>query len=195
MPKPERLVLLLLASATLGAADFTGGLQLGPALPLGDFKTVTDGSTGFQFSLFGLWDLDQGHAIRARFTSTGASGKPRNIPTSAGPAPLGGDYEVTLNASSLGADYLYFFNGNAKDGPYAGAGAALARNGISLTLGNFSGRDTNTAADFGLYTGYHFTPHWSAELAYHTSRFNKAAGAVNLDYALPSLALVGGYTF
>jgi opacity protein-like surface antigen len=196
-----RTTLFLLATASLGAADFTGGIQLGPAFPLGDMKTLTDSSVGGQLNLFGLWTIDGGHMIRARLDGTAASGKPKSIPSPAGPQTLNGQVKIDASIGSLGADYLYYLNGSRDAGPYFGAGLAAGTAKLSLALaGNSNTTDFNSStAVLGLYGGYQFNSHWSAELTFRSARFKKTIGttAGNLDfsYSMPALALVAGYTF
>jgi outer membrane protein W len=201
-----RTTLFLLATASLGAADFTGGIQLGPAFPLGDMKTLTDSSTGGQFNLFGLWTIDGGHMIRARLDGTAASGKPQSIPSSAGNLKLNGDVKIDASIGSLGADYLYYINGSRDAGPYFGAGLAAGTAKVSLanTSGNTSTTDYNSSsAVLGLYGGYQFNRHWSAELTFRSAKFKKTivltngtnSASVDFSYSMPAVAVVAGYTF
>lgn len=192
-----RTALLLLATASLGAADFTGGIQLGPAFPLGDMKTLTDSSVGAQLNLFGLWDLQGGHMIRARLDGTAASGKPKSIPTPAGTQTLDGRVKIDASIGSLGADYLYFLNGSRDAGPYLGAGLAAGTAKISLELpGDARAQDYNSStAVVGLYAGYQFNRHWSTELTFRSARFKKTIQGFDFSYSMPALALVAGYTF
>jgi len=185
----SRVALLLLAAASLGAADFTGGIQLGPAFPMSDFKTVTNTSVGGAVNFFFLWDLDGGHMVRARLDGTSASGTAADAPV-----------KVSVGVGSLGADYLYYFEGSRNHGPYAGAGAAYASTSAKLELqvpglkiSTFS--DTYSSAIFGLYGGYQFTPHWSAEVAYRYTRISPNQTGLDSSVNLPSLAVMAGYTF
>ena len=200
-----RTTLFLLATASLGAADFTGGIQLGPAFPLGDMKTLTDSSSGGQLNLFGLWAIDGGHMIRARLDGTVASGKPKSIPVPGGTLQLNGEQKIEASIGSLGADYLYYLNGSRDAGPYFGAGLAAGTAKLSVnTSGGSNTTDFNSStAVLGLYGGYQFNRHWSAELTFRSARFKKNVGVtqngvsknVDLSYSMPVLAVVAGYAF
>jgi hypothetical protein len=201
-----RTTLFLLATASLGAADFTGGIQLGPAFPLGDMKTLTDSSVGGQLNLFGLWTIDGGHMIRARLDGTAASGKPQSIPVPGGTSQLNGKVSIDASNGSLGAVYLYYLKGSRDAGPYLGAGLAAGTAKISLanTTGNTSTTDYNSSTEvFGLYGGYQFNRHWSAELTFRSAKFKKSivitngtrAASFDFSYSMPALAVVAGYTF
>lgn len=195
---------LILCASALSAADFTGGVQLGPAFPQGDMKTLTDGRTGAQLVFFGRWDLGGGHAIRARLDSTAAKGTPDSFNTPFGKAVNGPLVEMTASLSTLGADYLYHFDGTPGHGFYAGGGLAYGSNEVELELplanGGFRKEGHSAGAlAHGLYLGYQFNPHWSVELTYRASTFKKDMMVGNsggtFKYSMPAVALVAGYTF
>jgi len=201
-----RAALLLLATAGLGAADLAAGLQLGPAFPLGDMRTLTNGSLGGQLVVFGLWDLGLGHGLRARLDGTSASGKPRSIPSSLGPLVTDGLFNVDAGLGTLGADYLYFLEGSRQEGPYLGAGlaygnATLKAEYLDEATGNKNAITTRASSPvYSLYAGCQFTARWSLELSIRDASFRKTFlddqnRSVKLRFTLPVVALVAGYTF
>lgn len=195
---------LVLAAPALCAADFTGGVQLGPAFPQGDMKSLTDGRAGAQLVFFGRWDLGGGHAIRARLDGTAAKGTPDSFDSPFGKLVNSSPrVELTASLGTLGADYLYFFEGAPAKGFYAGGGLAYGSNQVDLELPVASGRyrkeHTAEAIAYGLYAGYQFNPHWSVELTYRASTFKKdilfGDSVGTFKYSMPVVALVAGYTF
>jgi hypothetical protein len=48
---------------------------------------------------------------------------------------------------------------------------------------------------YGLYGGYQFNRHWSAELTFRSGKFKKTINDVDFSYSMPALAVVAGYTF
>ncbi|NTV74633.1 MAG: porin family protein [Holophaga sp.] len=195
---------LILCAASLSAADFTGGVQLGPAFPLGDMKSLADGNAGAQLVLFGRWDLGGGHAIRARLDGTSAKGTPGSFDTPFGKVANSARVEATASLGTLGADYLYHFDGTPDHGVYAGGGLAYGNNHVELGLPTTAGRavrgsESVGALAYGLYAGYQFNPHWSVELTYRASTFKKdltfGDSTGTFKYSMPAVALVAGYTF
>lgn len=191
--------ILLLSASVLPAADFTGGIMAGAALPQGDLKTISDNSTGFNLTLFGRWDLGQGHAIRARLDGTGFTGSPNTLPLDNATLNLKGNVDVTTSIGVLGADYLYYFDKTTAHGFYAGGGLGLAGNTVKLEYNGLSTDHTHRSLAAGLYLGYQFTPHWNAELSYRTSKFQADAvingSTYTASYTLPSVGLSVGWTF
>ena len=194
-----KLALALLATATLSAGDFTGGLQLGPAFPMSDMKSLTDSQLGLNLVLFGLFDLGGGHCIRPRLDGISASGHPDSIPSPAGPLQLDGDIRITATSGGLGADYLYYLDGSRARGPYLGGGLGFVSNRIEFAVGlpgvDLTKEYSSGSLAFGLYGGYQFNRRWQAELAFRSSQFDKTIAGVKFHYSLPALALSAGYTF
>jgi len=195
---------LILCASALSAADFTGGVQLGPAFPQGDMKALTDGSAGAQLVFFGRWDLGNGHAVRARLDGTAAKGTPGSFNTPFGKVDNGSKASLAASLGTLGADYLYHFDGTPAHGVYAGAGLAFGNNHLELQLpkanGGYSKEEHSAGAlAHGLYVGYQFNPHWSVELTYRASTFKKDISVSDtvgtFKYDMRTLALVAGYTF
>jgi hypothetical protein len=202
MKRINSLALAALAATTLAAADFTGGLQLGPAFTTGDMKTLTDGKTGATLVLFGLWDLGGGHAVRARLDGTAASGKPQNFPTPVGNIPLNGTDTIGASTGTLGGDYLYYLQGSRDRGLYLGGGVGYTRNKVDLDIKNLGGTSLSIVGSeiagsvgYGLYAGYQFNRNWSAELAFHGSQFKLNKSGLDFNYSMNSVSLVAGYTF
>jgi len=195
---------LILGATSLSAADFTGGVQLGPAFPQGDMKLLTDGNTGAQMVIFGRWGLGGGHALRARLDGTSAKGTPNSFNTPVGKVVNGPQAEMTASLGTLGADYLYYLDGTTDKGFYAGGGLAFGSNHVELELplpggGYYKNGRSAGALAYGLYAGYQFNPHWSVELTYRASTFKEDLTVGNsvgsFKYSMPMVALVAGYTF
>ena len=156
-------------------------------MPQGDMKALTDGKTGVQLVLFGLWDLGDGQAIRGRLDGIAASGKPQSIPHPTGTYPLYGQVDITASLGTLGADYLYLFdNGTALEGPYARGGLAYGTNKITIEENGTTENSDASSLVLGLYGGYHFNRHWSTELGYRSSRFKKSTALYNSTTPCPS---------
>ena len=168
-----------------------GGLTAGALMAKAGRKVCVierNSSVGGAVNFFFLWDLDGGHMVRARLDGTSASGTAADAPV-----------KVAVGVGSLGADYLYYFEGSRNHGPYVGAGAAYASTSAKLELQvlglKASYSDTYSSAAFGLYGGYQFTPHWSAEVAYRYTRISPNQTGLDSSVSLPSLAVMAGYTF
>ncbi len=197
------LTTLLLGAASLSAADFTGGLQLGVALPQRDMRKLTDSSSGAQVVLFGRWDLGAGHMIRARLDGAASIGKPSSINTPLGNVSTDGRVETTASLNTLGADYLHYFNGSPAKGFYAGAGLGYGSTKLELelpqTMGGLTLSRTSSGLAHGLFAGYQFSPHWSVELGYRASTFKNdftiSGNTGRFKYDMSVLSLVAGYTF
>ncbi|MDP1833050.1 MAG: hypothetical protein Q8K67_13405 [Geothrix sp.] len=113
-------IVFLLVGTTLSAQDFTGGLQTGLSLPVGDLKDKSGFGTN-QF--FGAhvgghldFNLTSHHQVRAQLTY-------HNLPGSgwgSGYGDIQNDYKIL----QAGADWVYHFQ-NPSQGWYTIAGASL----------------------------------------------------------------------
>lgn len=178
MPTLRPLALTLLAAASLSAADFRGGLQLGLAFPTGDWKTLVDTSVGAQLDVFGVWSIHGGHSVRGKLMGTASSQKVQ-----------GNDHSVTVSA--LGGEYLYYVDGSPDRGPYVGGGVFLGQAQRRLELGNWARTSTKNGAVLTAAAGYQFNRHWSVEANYQRMRVTDDGQSVTL----PAFAVVAGYAF
>ncbi|BDU72991.1 hypothetical protein [Mesoterricola silvestris] len=196
--------LFLVSAASLAAADFTGGIQLGPAFPLGDMRDLANRSVGAQLVFFGRWDLGAGSMVRARLEGTSAKGTPKYLNSPFGTLTNADGVQITAATTGLGADYLWYLEGSPARGAYFGTGLSYASNRVDLSLPVASGGTNNTSYNsgglgYGFYAGYQFSPRWSMELVYRASTFNKDIDVKGqtgtFRYTMPSLSVVAGYTF
>lgn len=198
---PLPLAGILLAGSALGAADLSWGLQLSVAAPAGDLRMLSNSSTGGDFKGYCLLDLGQGHTIRPQFDLLSFSGKPNTISTPLGTAQLKGQATIDVTMGSLGADYLYFFNGDpGKAGIYAGAGLDISSNQIKGSGGGVSLSNNATKPAYSLVAGYQFNSHWNVEASFRYSNWSTDEWTFNnkpmdLSYTLPTLMVGGGYRF
>ncbi|MDR3671174.1 MAG: outer membrane beta-barrel protein [Holophaga sp.] len=191
---------ILLAGSALGAADLSWGLQLSMAAPVGDLKSMTNSNLGGDLKGYGLVDLGQGHTLRPQLDALAFSGKPGTLATPYGNLKLNnGTIDVTM--ASLGADYLYFINGDpGKAGAYGGAGMDVSVNKVKVSNSATSVNATSTKAAYSLVGGYQFNAHWNVEASYRysswaTSDWTLNQQPISLRYTLPTYLLGAGYRF
>jgi hypothetical protein len=172
-------ILPVLAAVGLCAAEFTGGLQLGPALPLGDLGPLTGRQLGAGAVLFGLYEFDEGQCYRLRLDAATASGRARSQPSAA---------RVTAVTASLGVDELFYLEGRRDRGIYLGIGPNLTRNRLTLAGAEYVKFTPGLAVSVGLQ----LNRHWQLEATARLSRFkgSLADGAINASM-IPLLLVIG----
>ena len=199
-----RLVLSGCVATLLQAADFTCGAQVGPAMPLKDFRDLTGRAIGSQFVLYGLWDLGLGQVLRGRSDLIVARGKPDAIPFGGQLLDPQGKARTTVTLGTLGMDYLYFLDGSRYQGLNVGAGLAYGSTTIRLPI-PYPGQaptleHTAGSIAYALYGGYQISAHWGLELAFKATTFKKTfregpGNATEVSYAMPVISLLAGFTF
>ena len=144
-------VLPLALLATLGqgllAEETRYGLQAHADLPLGDLKTFVDSHRGLGFGIHETIDLLDGNMLRPRLDYT-------RFPEATLPAG-----RQSASSLSLGADYLYFFEGKPEHF-YLTLGLAATR----WSLGTKSASLDSTHETTRLSTAFGFGYQWSAAL-------------------------------
>lgn len=158
MTKTSTLFLcaLAFAGATQGHAGQSAfSLELGLARPTSDLKVYTNSTTGLALGGACHVDLGDGHVIRPRISLT------RFRETS-------GYY--ALNQSALAADYLYFFEGRAETGFFAGGGLGIASNRYTSGAAPAYAQSDERPV-FSVSAGYQFNHAWGVEFRASASKF------------------------
>ena len=144
-------VLPLALLATLGqgllAEETRYGLRAHADLPLGDLKTFVDSHRGLGFGIHETIDLLDGNMLRPRLDYT-------RFPEATLPAG-----RQSASSLSLGADYLYFFEGKPEHF-YLTLGLAATR----WSLGTKSASLDSTHDTTRVITAFGFGYQWSAAL-------------------------------
>ena len=180
IPNPLTLAILAFAiafSPSLQAADYTFGVQFGLSLPTGDLKTLVDSNVGGELGVHMLVDFSGGYVLRPWLDLSAFNGdsKIRSVNGIDGPT-------TTQKASmgALGADFLYFLNGNSVKSPYVLAGAGYSNN--ELKREHVSGASTVTISGsttkpyFTVGGGYQFNRRWGVEGRYTSTRWTDTKG-------------------
>jgi hypothetical protein len=155
MTKLTTLALAIMAASVLQAGDVKFGLKATLAMPQGEIgdKDHLDGQMGYGIGADVLIPMSGGHAIVPRFDYTTIK-KSEN----------GGD--ITVTPIGIGADYNYYFSGNAGEGFYLGLGLGYTSAKIEFSSGPHSLSSTPTALYTAASLGYMFTANIGAELRY-----------------------------
>jgi opacity protein-like surface antigen len=194
------LALALLTGSVLGAAEYSLGVQLSAGAPLSDLKDLVGNTGGADVKIFEWVNLGQGHVLRPQFDVLAFAGRPQSISTPVGTVTFQGQSKITVSMESVGADYIYFINGDANQpSPYVGGGVALSRNRIEADGPGAFGDAQETKAAFSLVVGYQFDRHWNVEVGFRTTKWGNRATAlgqpVGLSYTLPTILVGGGFRF
>lgn len=152
------LGILFSASVALTAQDLKYGLQAHVTLPLGDLKDTVDSKPGIGLGAHMTVDFGQGHVLRPR------------VDFIAFPDATVFDVKNKVNNLSLGADYLYVFEG--KTGFYVLGGLAVNRWKVDAELPGIGPLTvTTTKLGYALGGGFAFNEQVSAELRYSASQY------------------------
>lgn len=165
----------------LQAQDFAFGGQVTYAKPQGDIggSDWLDGKAAVGGGLNLLLGWQGGHALVPRidfvaFKRTESIG------------------ELKVETVKLGADYQFYFQGKAGEGPYVSGGLGFTETKFVFTLQGFGSDDTKkNSAYFGLGFGWMFNRHVGLELKYdHTSI---SESGTNYTFPTINLSLVGRF--
>jgi len=170
--------LAALTAPALQASDLTFGAHAGLALPTGDLKTEVDSAARPTLGLHMNVAFGGGHVLRPRLELTGFS------KTESASAAIGSvQRETRVKMTTVGADYLYYLEGNASRGLYGLAGAGLCASKVSSEfnvtsiLGNGSKTDSfsSTKPYFSFGAGYQFNKHWGTEVRFNLAKHHTDA--------------------
>lgn len=164
------LALLATAGPVLRAVEPNYGFQFGLASTTGDIADEAEIKAMAGLGLHMLIPVAEGQAIRPRVDIWSGS---KSVTYLSGGNSL--KTEVTLTTTLLGADYLYYLQGNRDRGLYFLAGLALSANKGELELALNGAREKDSASctrpAYTLGAGYQLGRRWGLEARYNTTSF------------------------
>ena len=169
MRRKALAISLLLAAAVppLPAEPTEAGIQGSLVFPQQDLRSAVGGRTGFQVGVHGAIDLQGGSEARPRIDYTRIDGGSWSLSSLSG--------STTVQAVSLGADYLRYFEGRRR-GLYGVAGLGLSW-WHSDERGGGSTHKTSPSLMVG--AGHRFNSSVSMEFSVDFGQFRSSVGSAS----------------
>lgn len=158
---------LAAAALPLRAQQTEAGIQGSLVFPQNNLRTATNGRTGFQVGFHEGIDLQGGNEVRPRIDYTRIDAGSFSLSSLSS--------TTTVQALSLGADYLRYLEGTRR-GLYGVAGLALV---WWDTQYRFSGSERKTSPSLMFGAGHRFNSSVSMEFSMDFGQFRDSVGSAS----------------